>query len=272
MCGMAENDEAFDEEDVKVENAEEALSVALVSMVEHDVLILQKITREEVIKRIGLEAVAGLNFEDARKKALELVAVRKGYDMAQEIHLESGTYVVFGESYGRYMDDGMFRLCKMLVERLGARPIHVGHMTDGYGAVSRIAELPGLIVVPMMHEYQMIREASEKYDFEIVRDRVWLSSVMVTNQNYRGENTVGSSAGIKINEHGARLTIANRNSHEMHTACSDGERQIFWTTGCLSEPHQTKKPKKKVSADPEDLDKYDKDMSFSGRRQKEVSE
>jgi len=268
---MAENDEAFEEEDVNVGDAEGILSVALVSMVEHDILILQKITREDVVKRLGADAVVGLNFEEARKKALELVAVRKGYDMAQEVNLESGTYIVFGESYGMYMDDGMFNLCRQLVERLGARPVHIGHMTDGYGSVSRVAELPGLIVVPMTHEYRIVREASEEHGFEIARNCVWLGPVMVSNQNYRGENTVGSSAGIQINERGARLTIVNRNSHEMHTACSDGERQISWTTGCLSEPHQTKKPKKRISSDPDELDQYDKDTSFSGRRQKEVS-
>jgi len=183
-----------------------------------------------------------------------------------------GTYVVLGESYGRYMEDGMLRFCKNLCDHLNARPIHVGHISDGYGVISRIVELPELTVVPMDHEFGIIREAMDEHGFEISRNCVWLGDVMVANQNYRGENTVSSSANIKINERGARLTIVNRNSHEMHTACSEGERQIFWTTGCLAEPHQTKKPKKSTTTDPNELDRFDKDMTFTGRRQKEVSE
>jgi len=270
---MSENDGAFDDdESLEDRNAVEILAVALVSMVEHDVVILQKISRDDVVRRMGEDAVSGIDFEEARKKALELIAIRKGYDMAEDVKYGPGVYVVFGESYGRYMDDGMFRLCKNLVEQLGARPIHVGHMTDGYGAVSRIAELPDLIVVPMKHEFLLVRAAAEEYGFDIAMNCAWVGPVMVANQNYRGENTVSSSATIRINERGARLTVVNRNSHEMHTACSEGSRQIFWTTGCLAEPHQTKKPKKGVSTDPEKLDEYDKDASFTGRRQKEVSE
>lgn len=269
---MAVGDKAFSVRDFPEANdAEELLAVALVSMVEHDVTMLTKTTLKDAIKRIGHEAVADVDFESAKKRALELVTIRKGLDLDEHVEYGPGRYLVFGQSYGRYMDDGMFRLCTNLVDFFDARPVHLGNMMDGYGHVSRITELSNLIVVPMHHEFIAVRKASEKYGFEISRDSVSLGPVMAANQNYRGENTVGSSAGIKYDEHGHRLTIVNRNSHEMHTSCSNGDPQIMWTTGCLSEAHQTKKPKSKISSKIEDLDKFDKDTSFTGRRQREVA-
>jgi len=127
-------------------------------------------------------------------------------------------------------------------------------------------------VIPVADEIPYVREHQSQHpEYRIIREKVVIgNSVLIRNQHFRGDYTHSSSATLRLNELGYDFVITNRHLHEVHSACKNGRRTVFMTTGCICERHKARKPRR-VSPQGHDILNCSLDSTYEGRRQDEIN-
>tara|TARA_R110000824_G_scaffold8450_2_gene38451 strand:+ start:8811 stop:10865 length:2055 start_codon:yes stop_codon:yes gene_type:complete len=128
-----------------------------------------------------------VTFTEIKRKAKAKFG-EMGLENPEEEALGEGTYIVVGDSHGKFTKTAMFDLLKQVSKHVKAKQIfHIGHILDDDNDISyNWGQFKNLTVLAKTEELHQIQEQRNKFDFkfEIVRGMVGLGKdLCVMNQD-----------------------------------------------------------------------------------------
>ncbi len=222
----------------------EQLVEACLALSRHDPVRLKTLNAAELCRKINFnEDDLPISFEDIRKKSSEQMDIM-GLGNPETVSLKEGTYVVFGDSHGKFTRTKMFDLIDQV--NIHIKPdkfIHIGHLLDDDNEISfNWGRLDNLIVLAKKEELSSVqnRRHQHNFSFEIARGAINLGNdLVVINQDLIGDyvKTPISSVDQEIFD---SKVVTNSHRLELASKCTDGEPSYFVTPGGLCERHIVK--------------------------------
>jgi len=269
-----QDNEPESEEPMDYYQTVEEYAYKLAGICQLDMKIISAYDEIMFYKRAKSKPEMEIDFNDVQARAIELTESLRGLEYKRESKLQAGNYIVAGDSHGMYELEEVVKVIGQVASHFDAQVIHVGHMTDNHGCLSKhIFSLPDLHVIPMANEISRVAVYQKSHPtFSIVRERIEIAGkVLIRNQNYRSDYTIGNCKSLKLNESGYDAIVVNRHMHELCTYTKNGHRCRLATPGSICSPHQSRPPRKRVPNDREELINLSLDKTYSGRRQDEVN-
>jgi hypothetical protein len=213
---------------------------ALLDVCRGDFNRISNVSEEEFLSKVSLEkSQIPISFLDLKKKAKESL-VTQGFGNPENIELGQGTYIVVGDSHGKHTNKEMFALLTKVNETLKPdKIIHIGHILDDDNDISYDwGRFDNLIIVAKVEELGMIQKTrnSRNFKYDIVRDRVIIEDLAVTNQDLISDyvkTAIGSLDAQIFDE----KVIVNCHRLEFSTRCSNDGQTYVSSPGCLCEYH-----------------------------------
>lgn len=230
---------SFDPDDI------DHVAMALVSAVQGDMDMLKKFNMAKFKEITGVDT--DIPYDEIRHRGEELIALTRGYGYLKNFRLPmNSTYVIFGDSNGLHVEDGILSVVKEMCETLGARPIHVGPALDRNHFISeKMLRLPNLAIVARQDEIFSIAERYDSRDnITIYRDSVIAGKALIACQYLRTQYTYGSSKGILFSDEGHEVVIYDRPKHELHSITKHGRACMNISVGCSCKKFENKAPRK----------------------------
>jgi predicted phosphodiesterase len=220
----------------------EQLASSLVILARHDKSRIKDITEEEFLRKINFDdSTLPVYFKDIKQAASDQLDAL-GFGNPDQLELKQGTYVIVGDSHGKFTKTEMFNLLKEVNNYLKpTNIIHVGHLLDDDNDISYHWGLfKNLIVVAKIEELKLVQEQRNKFDFkyDVVRGGIMLGDeLLVMNQDFISDYVKTSISSLDSQIFDERI-IVNNHRLELIPKCSSGEYpEYFASPGCLCEPH-----------------------------------
>jgi len=214
-------------------------SLLLLSRYDYD--RLKTIGSEEFCRKINIDhPQLPVPYQELQKRA-GLALDNLGYGNPEVMEMGEGTYIIVGDSHGKFSKKQMFNLLVQMNKFMKAdKIIHLGHILDDDNDISYDWGLfKNLIVVTKGEELRQVQEQRHKFNFnfDIVRGGVSLGAdLLQTNQDVINDyvKTPLTSLDAEIFD---RKVVVNSHRLEMATKCSNEESSYFVSPGCLCERH-----------------------------------
>ena len=233
-----QKDEEVEDKDV----LKEQLATALVLLSRQQQERLDSITEEEFQRKINFGNDMPFSFSDIKKAAVEQLA-GLGLGNPASVKYGEGTYIVVGDSHGKFTRTNMFTLLKEVVSFIKPdKVIHIGHLLDDDNDISyHWGEFKNLVVLSKTEELKLVQEQRNKFNFnyEVVREEIQIGdSLLVMNQDIISDY-VKTSLSTLDSEIFYSRTIVNCHRLEWTPKCSDAEevQSYIVAPGCLCEKH-----------------------------------
>ena len=203
---------------------------------------LKSITESEFRRKVNFEVdPLPVSFKDITIRA-DKVLEALGLKNPEEIALGEGTYIIVGDSHGKFTKTQMFELLHQVNKSLKPNKIiHLGHLLDDDNDISyNWGKFKNLIVVSKIEELHLIQDQRNKFDFsyDVVRGCVTLGDdLVVMNQDMITDyvKTPLSSLDAEIFD---RKVIVNCHRFEFFPKCTDSnEVSYIASPGALCERH-----------------------------------
>ncbi len=215
---------------------------ALVTLSRQDYHRLASITEKEFRRKTNLEStllpVSFPELRDLADKALEKVGLKN----PEEMSFEEGTYIVVGDSHGKFTKNKMFNLLSQVDKFFKPNKIiHIGHLLDDDNDISyNWGKFKNLIIVSKIEELRFVQEQRNKFDFnyDIVRGGINLGNdLMVMNQDLITDYTKTPISSLD-SEIFDKKCIVNCHRFELFTrCCEEGDVSYVASPGGLCEKH-----------------------------------
>lgn len=208
--------------------------LALLSLSRNSLSRLKDITKSDFLKYAH-------DFNgDFNKLKSQAIAVLKSKGEASPylVHLSDGNYLVCGDSFGKHTKTAMFSLLRNICKRRHIRNvIHVGEALDDDNEVSNLWNTleTNVIFVTKSNELEEMHKQQSLYGFEIVRGRVELGNIVVTNQEQVQPYTKTAISSIDFSDYKAS-TIVNCTRHELSYLPHSSNDRFIASPGTLSVP------------------------------------
>lgn len=218
----------------------EHLINALLTLGRYDEKRINFINEKEFIRKVNFnKSQSPIKFSEIKKRAINKLH-EFGFGNVEHVDMGEGTYIIVGDSHGKFTKTGVFRLLSHLNRQLKAkRIIHIGHLLDDDNDISYgWKDFSNLTVLAKIEELKAIQASQNSSDFnyEIIRETIGLGSLIVSNQDMISDyvKTPISSLDSEIFE---PKVIINCHRHEFFSRCTDTESSYIASPGCLCEPH-----------------------------------
>jgi len=218
---------------------------ALVLLSRRDPDRLKTISEEEFRRKINFETDAlPISFNELKNKVKqELDSI--GLGNPEEISLGEGTYIIVGDSHGKWTKNKMFDLLTQVNKTLKPNGIiHVGHILDDDNDISyNWGHFKNLMVVAKQEELHFVQEQRNKYDFgfDIIRGGINLGrDLFVMNQDMIQDYVRTSLKTLDAVVFDPKV-IVNCHRLEFIPKCSEENSSSYiLSPGCICEPHIVK--------------------------------
>ena len=230
--------------DVNDEKLVEQLVDALVALSRHDTQRLSSISKEEFSRKINFDhAGFPIDYSVVQSQAMEKLH-KIGLGNPETVELGEGTYIIVGDSHGKFTRTKMFR---MLQEVNGfIKPdkiIHIGHIVDDDNDISwEWGNFKNLIVLAKKEELQSVQQQRNTFNFtyDIVRGCITIGKdLVVMNQDLINDYTKTPISSID-QEIVDNKVITNCHRLEFAAKCTDEGKSYYASPGCLCERHIVK--------------------------------
>jgi hypothetical protein len=190
---------------------------AMLKLCRHNEERLRHITEEEFLRKINFEENAlPIPFKEIIKgtrKALD----EMGYGNPETVTLEEGTYIVVGDSHGKFTTSAMFKLLEKMTKEINPKKIiHVGHILDDDNDISWDWEsFNNLLIVAKQEELEIVQRQRHKFKFsyDIVRGGVQLGNdLLIMNQEVISDYSRSSISTLDSHVYDDHVVI---NNHKM---------------------------------------------------------
>lgn len=215
---------------------------ALVVLSRRDIERLGQITEVEFRRKVNYETdplpISFAKIKIQADKMLESLGMKN----PEEIQLGQGTYVILGDSHGKFTKTEMFDLLHQINKSLKPKKIiHLGHLLDDDNDISyNWGKFKNIVVVSKIEELTMIQEQRNKFNFsyDIVRGCVVLGNdLVVMNQDLIGDYTKTPISSLDSQIFDQKV-IVNCHRIELFPKCSeDSEVSYIASPGSLCERH-----------------------------------
>jgi predicted DNA-binding protein YlxM (UPF0122 family) len=203
---------------------------------------LNNIKETEFRRKVNFEVdPLPISFSEIKKQA-DSVLESLGLKNPEEISMGEGTYVIVGDSHGKFTKTEMFELLHNVNKELKPkRIIHLGHLIDDDNDISyNWGKFNNLTIVSKVEELHMVQDQRNKFNFsyDIVRGCVVLGNdLVVMNQDLISDyvKTPISSLDAEIFD---KKAIVNCHRLELFPKCSE-ENEVAYVAspGALCEKH-----------------------------------
>jgi len=214
---------------------------ALVVLSRHEVDRLGQIPEEEFRRKVNFEETLPIPYTQIRRQA-DQVLESLGLKNPEEVQMGEGTYVIVGDSHGKFTTTEMFSFLHRINKALNpTRIIHLGHLLDDDNDISyNWGKFKNLTVVAKVEELAMVQDQRNKFNlcYDIVRGCITLGDdLAVMNQDMINDYVKSplSSLDAEIFD---QKSIVNCHRMEFFPKCSEaGEVSYISSPGALCEPH-----------------------------------
>lgn len=233
-------EEVFEGTDLEELTAQLVDALVVLSRRETDRLV--NITEKEFRRKVNFESQPfPLSFSDIKIRA-EKVLESMGLKNPEEIQLGEGTYVIVGDSHGKFTRTAMFNLLHQVNKTLNPKKIiHLGHILDDDNDISyNWGKFKNLLVVSKVEELHAIQDQRNKFNFnyDVVRGAITLGNdLVIMNQDLIADyvKTPLSSLDSEIFDQKA---IVNCHRLEFFPKCSENKEVSYIASpGALCERH-----------------------------------
>ena len=240
------NPEAPIEEASEDKNAlKQQLAEALVVLCRQEKERLDSTTEEEFKRKTNFEQALPVPFPEIKLAAIERLA-SLGLENPASIKFGEGTYIIVGDSHGKFTTTKTFDFLKEVVSQIKPKKIiHIGHILDDDNDISyHWGSFKNLVVMAKVEELKIVQEQRNKFNFtyEIVREEAELGeSLLVTNQDLISDYVKTSLSSLDSEIFYSRM-IVNGHRLEWIPKCSDEEEAQSYVVspGSLCEKHVVK--------------------------------
>lgn len=186
-----------------------------------------------------------IDFKTIKKYSQDILNKEFGAKFQRNIVLGKGRYLIIGDSHGKHSKHKIWDLVANINKALKIdKIIHVGHVLDDEETVNyHLDDYKNMIVLTKKEEIRPILSYMREhgFNFGIVRDRLQLGKLTVTNQDvilneytYQGINALDPymfDSDLLINSH----------KHEMDSKTTPEDKNLLYMgVGCLCEPFVVK--------------------------------
>ena len=256
----------FDPENV------DSMGRSLASCVGVDMVRLQNYDEKMFYMDTGIKSP--LDYDEIKDCAEELIISVRGLNYPTNVELESGkSYVVFGDTNGSEVNDGILQCVENMCRHTGARPIHIGNALDNFDIVSsKLAQMDDLVLVARSDEVGRLgRLVGSNDNVTIVRERVTAGNALIRCQYYRSMYTSGSTKSAIPDDEGYQAVVIDRPLHEVHTLTKHDRDCFIISTGCSCNKFRDKaRLKNKFPKTEAELFRHCVDSTAAGRRKGEM--
>jgi hypothetical protein len=239
----------------------------LIELSRHDLHRLEHIDEIQFVTSTNAyDQIRDFDFEDIKRFA-EAELYNSGLHRQEKMDLPPGTYLVVGDSHGKFTKQGMFDLMGQVMAHLNVdKIIHVGHLLDDDNHINRrwqdfddlivlagSAEarkiekiLDGEEVDTRLEDYLNLKGIDNKdeyreiykpnFDFHVVRKEITIGNVHINNQHMIRDyvkTPISRLDACLFN----RSTITNLHRVEMDYRLVDSDKHFVMSPGCLCEKH-----------------------------------
>jgi predicted phosphodiesterase len=235
-----ENAETENKDELKIQ-----LGKAMVELSRQDLSRLHDITEDEFARKINLDVeLKKVSFTEVKKEALnQLEALGLGNELM--LTLKEGTYVIVGDSHGKFTRTKMFNLLDEVNKFIKpTKIIHVGHLLDDDNEISyNWGMFDNLMVVAKMEELKLLQERrnTRNFKYEIVRGGIKLGSELyIMNQDIISDYVKTSLSTLDTQILDDKV-IVNSHRLEIMPKCSEENNSSYIVSpGALCEKHIAK--------------------------------
>lgn len=217
---------------------------ALVLLSRRDQDRLQVIDEKEFKRKINFEdEKLPVPFSEIKRQA-KIHFESIGLENPEEVEYGEGTYLVVGDSHGKFTKTGMFDLIAQVVKNLKVKRVfHIGHILDDDNDISyNWGNIKNLTVVAKTEELHIVQEQRNKFkfNFDIVRGCVTLGEdLTIINQDM-----INDYVKVPISSLDAEIfddkVIVNLHRQELMPKTNYEGSSYFASPGCLCEHHIVK--------------------------------
>ena len=205
---------------------------------------LKTIEEKEFRRKVNFEVdPLPISYSKIRQKADEKLE-SLGLKNPEEVSMGEGTYVIVGDSHGKFTKNEMFDLLTKVNKFFNPKQfIHVGHLLDDDNDISyRWGKFKNLTILAKSEELHLIQESRNKFNFsfDVVRGCITLGKDLVVMNQDMITDYVKTPLGTLDSEIFDARSIVNCHRLELHPRCSNVEENgVSYTAspGCLCEPH-----------------------------------
>jgi len=236
-----EEDPSKSEADIAEQLMSQLLN-ALISVSRHDYARLKQIRKDDFLKRINFEEKElPISFSELKILAVQELD-RLGLGNPESISLGAGTYIVVGDSHGKFTKTQMFDLLKQVNKYFKAiKIIHIGHLLDDDNDISYLwGDFKNLIILSKTEELKLVHEQRHKFNFsyEIVRERIQIGNqLIVMNQDLIGDYVRRSLSGLDPIIFEDKMIVNCHRQEVASRAASLDTSNFFISPGALCEKH-----------------------------------
>ena len=215
---------------------------ALVVLSRREVERLHHIDETEFRRKVNFESDPfPVPFLEIKKQADEVLE-SMGLKNPEEIRMGEGTYVIVGDSHGKFTKTEMFEFLHKVNQFLKPnRIIHLGHLVDDDNDISyNWGKFKNVTIVAKVEELHIIQDQRNKFDFsyDIVRGCVTLGEDLVVMNQDIISDYVKSPLNSLDGEIFDKKVIVNCHRMEFFPKCSeDKEVAYIASPGALCEQH-----------------------------------
>jgi hypothetical protein len=212
---------------------------SLIEISRHEIHRIQSVTKKQFLENTILPSkTLPITFTELKRRAVyELKQI--GFSYPSSKVLDSGTYIIVGDTHGKHTRSGIFKMLKQLSKHVNAKKIiHVGHFVDDDNDYNyNWDKFDNLCVIVKEEELKFLAKLDLNHDI-VRRDVVLGDHLSVQNQDLITDYVQSAiSSGISP-EYFESSTITNLHRHEFDTRCmEDGKFAYVASPGCLCEKH-----------------------------------
>ena len=244
---IKEDVDVLDPEELADEEAEEALKDQLVTacleLCRHDFKRLKSLNETEFLTKVNFDkAKLPVSYAEIKKLADEELH-RLGFGNDSEQEWGEGTYIIVGDSHGKFCKNKTFGLLNQVVDYIKPdRIVHMGHILDDDNDISyNWGKFNNLTVLAKIEELRIVQEQRHKFDFnyDIVRETIYMGDLVVANQDMISDyvKTPLSALDQEIFED---MAVVNCHRQEFFSRCSNDGPSYYASPGALCDRHIVK--------------------------------
>ena len=203
---------------------------------------LKNIKEKEFRRKVNFELdPLPVSFTEIKKQA-EMVLESLGLKNPEEIVMGPGTYVIVGDSHGKFTKNEMFELLHVVNKELSPkRIIHLGHLIDDDNDISyNWGKFKNLTIISKPEELHMVQEQRNKFNFsyDIVRGCITLGKDLVVMNQELIQDYVKTPISSLDGEIFDQKSIVNCHRLEFFSKCSEeNETSYIASPGALCQKH-----------------------------------
>ena len=228
------SDPEFNEETADEDSLVCQLTEALIVLSRREFKRLKSINEKEFRRKVNFENTPlPISFTKLKEKVEEHLE-SLGLKNPEEISLGEGTYIVVGDSHGKFTKTNVFNLLSQFSDFVKPKNIiHLGHILDDDNDISyEWGRFKNLIVVSKLEELHLMQEQRNKFNFhfDIVRGCINIGNdLTVMNQDMITDYTKTPISSLDASIFDQKV-IVNCHRFEFFPKCSESDDFIH----CIS--------------------------------------